>query len=313
MSSYDRSSKPSSVSQKRNTSSTIVSEPSHFSHSLFFVILILILLVGGVLGYFIYRFIKNKNDGAGGISPPAPSPPCLPTCQAGECGTDDGCGGTCTCKDPKQVCFSNKCCTPSCLGKQCGNSDGCGSTCPNTTCNDPTQVCYKGACCSPNCQGKKCGDSDECGGICTVQTCTSPASCYKGVCGPPFQGATHWESGTSNSNKLSTNSFMMFGDFLKYYPLVNNYIHAGLLNGRIVILSGSSDPVVSNLQNCFYLFLQPDGNLTAFDNQFNQIWSSDTSNQGVDSLIIRFSFSGPYIGLMNGSVQVKPIRIGIDI
>jgi len=55
---------------------------------------------------------------------------CEPECPAGQCGMDDGCGGTCGCGE-NEDCDGGVCVcqvTPDCTGKACGD-DGCGGSC----------------------------------------------------------------------------------------------------------------------------------------------------------------------------------------
>ncbi|MBT9555876.1 MAG: hypothetical protein IV100_07605 [Myxococcales bacterium] len=79
-------------------------------------------------------------------------PPCVPSCDAAECG-DDGCGGSCGECDGQDACVSGECvCQPSCTDKVCG-TDGCGGPCGNpcagglvctsdgTACETPGESC----------------------------------------------------------------------------------------------------------------------------------------------------------------------------
>ena len=72
---------------------------------------------------------------------------CDPACPPGECGMDDGCGGTCGCPEG-QSCVQGLCegpCMPQCDGKECG-PDGCGDVCG--TCVGGLE-CIEGACVVP--------------------------------------------------------------------------------------------------------------------------------------------------------------------
>lgn len=299
------SSMPESLSESLSESKSMVSEGRHvFGHLIILSGIVLVIL--GVFGYLLYRFLKNKNSKQN-----QGSNSCSPECKSDDCMIEDGCGGMCSCKDSNQTCFKNKCCTRLCAGKQCGDSDSCGGTCSSGPCNDPSQTCYQGKCCSQDCQGKRCGDSDGCGGLCSNQTCADPQVCYQGVCGPPFHGATRYQLNKSSPNILNLNTYMASGDFLalSVSSIINWF---GLLNGKIILLNASKSPVSSKLNNCFYVFLQPDGELTVFDEDFNQIWSSGTRNQGVDSLVLEYVNNG-FLSLMKGGVQVKPLIIGTDI
>ena len=72
--------------------------------------------------------------------------PCVPFCTGMACGSEDGCGGTCT----------DGCdCVPSCGPSDCGTDDGCGGSCDDG-CDD----------CTPSCWPFDCGTDDGCGGSC---------------------------------------------------------------------------------------------------------------------------------------------------
>ncbi|MCA9665097.1 MAG: hypothetical protein KC503_05895 [Myxococcales bacterium] len=89
---------------------------------------------------------------------------CSPSCSGKNCGSSDGCGGTCT--------DGSGCCTPACSGKLCGASDGCGGSCASGS-----------GCCTPSCAGKTCGSGDGCGGTCgSGSGCCTP-SCQNKICG----------------------------------------------------------------------------------------------------------------------------------
>ena len=68
---------------------------------------------------------------------------CNPTCEAGVCGMDDGCGGICGCPEGASCMDDGSCCMPSCEGKSCGG-DGCGGDCG--TCDEGLMCNDKGEC-----------------------------------------------------------------------------------------------------------------------------------------------------------------------
>ena len=115
---------------------------------------------------------------------------------------------------------------------------------------------------------------------------------------------------------------MSSGDFLRHTiinPQITTptpaYIRSGLVNGRIILLDATNtkEPFnLSKLSDCFYLFLEPSGNLSVFDEQLNKTWSSETGNQGVDSLHLSYLGDG-FLSLMKGGTQIKPIILGVDI
>ena len=160
---------------------------------------------------------------------------CQPKCDGTKCG-DDGCNGTCECKEGKKcnesgVCVcSNDACGPMCAtcGKNqtcvkdacvCTDSAACGPMCAtcgkNQTCVKDTCVCTDSTACGPMCAtcGKNqtcvkdtcvCTDSAACGPMCA--TCNADEKCENGVCVPaapvPTGGLGAWF--TSNLfNKLA--------------------------------------------------------------------------------------------------------------
>lgn len=107
--------------------------------------------------------------------------PCLPYCEAKQCG-DDGCGGSCgECADEQDICLEGECvCLPNCVGLECGD-DGCGGVCGDCPvgwfCDG--QNCAQEPC-DPDCEGKECGD-DGCEGSCGE--CPGPQdACNEGAC-----------------------------------------------------------------------------------------------------------------------------------
>ncbi len=124
---------------------------------------------------------------------------CKPNCNGAFCGpdSDDGCGGTCECKEGGKCMKSSSgkhiCCYPNCDGLSCGD-DGCGGTC---SCNSlPNGVCQDKKCCyKQDCNNVYCGD-DGCGGTCECQTGTK---CSKsGVCAN--SGESGWTYNVLNTN-----------------------------------------------------------------------------------------------------------------
>lgn len=129
--------------------------------------------------------------------------PCVPYCEANECGSD-GCGGSCgTCLEGMVCDGNNLCCEPVCEGKVCGD-DGCDGVCG--TCEVGLK-CEDGACvdCTPDCTGKECGDNG-CGGSCgecgTGLTCSAnqcigyPDDCVDFQTGPSL---TYCPDGASDA------------------------------------------------------------------------------------------------------------------
>ena len=88
-----------------------------------------------------------------------PDVPCIPQCEAKQCG-DDGCNGSCGECFQDEVCNNGQCCIPDCWDKECGD-DGCGGTCGQC---DEQDLCLAFACCSPQCD---VDDSNQC----TQPTC----------------------------------------------------------------------------------------------------------------------------------------------
>ena len=121
--------------------------------------------------------------------------PCVPACEAKECG-GDGCQGSCGTCEAGYACEAGACtliCQPNCEDKECGG-DGCGGGCG--TC-DEHYACEQGACTyQPWCGDGSCNvEYDEdcgsctadcmcgCGEACTEGTCSFTA-CDGRVCGP---------------------------------------------------------------------------------------------------------------------------------
>jgi len=94
----------------------------------------------------------------------------------------NSCGDNCCPQNPtglEYVCHNDECCLPSCEAGQCG-SDGCGGTCP---CEEGEE-CATGVCqCLPEACGPNCGDCTT-GQVCVEGTCLEPL-CEEGMCMVP--------------------------------------------------------------------------------------------------------------------------------
>lgn len=134
-----------------------------------------------------YCFVEYGSNGTGRLSGNTQSSQnspcaerCTPNCSNKQCGSNDGCGGTCSsgsCNSPPSgapYCNANNTklvkynSTGTCSNNSCQYSTSVVETC-SRGCNPSTNTCIS---CTPNCGGKSCGD-DGCGGICGICN-TSP-------------------------------------------------------------------------------------------------------------------------------------------
>ncbi len=146
-----------------------------------------------------------------------PSPPCAPTCSAGETCRDGACVSTCggdVCAD-YEACVADMCVAP-CAGDTCT-----GASCALTSDCDTNENCFLGVCVETRLgQGDPCTASDECAtGVCADGFCTrscnlgcpSGYACMAGICqtslgvfGEPCESASECASGACLVGSRST-------------------------------------------------------------------------------------------------------------